>query len=66
MPKQLQTTDAVIASQGVELEDMDRSVLRADWAIAFGEAPPHFLSMILSLEHPALQRLMTRHAGGSC
>ncbi|AGI66529.1 putative DUF2924 family protein [Octadecabacter antarcticus 307] len=39
-------SDAVIASRWVELEDMDRSTLRVTWGAAFGEAPPHFLSMI--------------------
>lgn len=35
-----------IASRWSELEGMDRSALRAGWATAFTEAPPHFLSMI--------------------
>lgn len=39
-------TEAVIASRWAELEIMDRSALRTAWAKAFGEAPPHFLSMI--------------------
>ena len=38
--------DAVIASRWAELADMDRAALRVAWAGAFGEAPPHFLSMI--------------------
>lgn len=39
-------TEAVIASRWAELEIMDRPALRTAWAKAFGEAPPHFLSMI--------------------
>jgi len=40
------TTDAVIETRWAELAEMDRSALRVAWADAFGEAPPHFLSMI--------------------
>ena len=29
-----------------ELDDLDRSGLRVAWQKAFGEAPPHFLSML--------------------
>jgi hypothetical protein len=39
-------TDAVIASRWAELAEMDRAALRVAWSGAFGEAPPHFLSMI--------------------
>jgi len=39
-------SDAVIASRWAELADMDRAALRVAWSGAFGEAPPHFLSMI--------------------
>lgn len=36
----------VIAARWSELEEMDRAALRVAWATAFGEAAPHFLSMI--------------------
>ena len=39
-------TDADIETRWAELGEMDRSALRVAWAEAFGEAPPHFLSMI--------------------
>ncbi len=35
-----------IAARWEELGQMDRATLRAAWAEAFGDAPPHFLSMI--------------------
>jgi hypothetical protein len=38
--------DAMITSRSAELSELDRSGLRAAWVEAFGEAPPHFLSMI--------------------
>jgi len=38
--------DASIASRWAELNELDRSGLRVAWAEAFGDAPPHFLSMI--------------------
>lgn len=39
-------SDATIAAIWEDLRQMDRSALRVAWAKAFGEAPPHFLSMI--------------------
>ena len=38
--------DDVIAGCWAELGQMDRAALRVAWTTAFGEAPPHFLSMI--------------------
>ena len=35
-----------IAARWGELGQMDRAALRVAWAEAFGDAPPHFLSMI--------------------
>lgn len=35
-----------IAARWDELGQMDRAALRVAWAEAFGNAPPHFLSMI--------------------
>ncbi|NOD36658.1 MULTISPECIES: DUF2924 domain-containing protein [unclassified Ruegeria] len=35
-----------IAAHWAELGQMDRAALRVAWAEAFGDAPPHFLSMI--------------------
>ncbi len=40
--------DVSINSRWGELGQMDRAALRVAWAAAFGDAPPHFLSMILS------------------
>ncbi len=39
-------SDAAISSRWEELAELDRSALRVAWTKAFGEAPPHFLSMI--------------------
>ena len=38
--------DAEIAARWEDLGQMDRAALRVAWAQAFGDAPPHFLSMI--------------------
>jgi hypothetical protein len=38
--------NADIAARWEELGQMDRAALRVAWAEAFGDAPPHFLSMI--------------------
>lgn len=38
--------DAEIAARWVELGQMDRAALRVEWVGAFGEAPPHHLSMM--------------------
>jgi len=38
--------DDHIKSRWGELGQMDRAALRVAWAEAFGDAPPHFLSMI--------------------
>jgi len=38
--------DVSINSRWGELGQMDRAALRVAWADAFGDAPPHFLSMI--------------------
>jgi hypothetical protein len=35
-----------IAARWEDLGQMDRAALRVAWAEAFGDAPPHFLSMI--------------------
>ncbi len=35
-----------IGERWMDLGQMDRSALRVAWAAAFGDAPPHFLSMI--------------------
>ncbi|MEM8538065.1 MAG: DUF2924 domain-containing protein [Pseudomonadota bacterium] len=35
-----------IATRWADLGQMDRAALRVAWAEAFGDAPPHFLSMI--------------------
>ena len=40
------TGDYEIAARWAELGQMDRAALRVAWAVAFGDAPPHFLSMI--------------------
>lgn len=39
-------SDEQIAARWEELGQMDRAALRVAWAEAFGDAPPHFLSMI--------------------
>jgi len=71
-------SDAVIASRWAELADMDRAALRVAWAGAFGEAPPHFLSMIFMRKaliwhaqcsrsggiQPDLKRALKAAAGG--
>lgn len=38
--------DEAIKAYWAELGQMDRAALRVAWTEAFGEAPPHFLSMI--------------------
>lgn len=38
--------DDVIKSHWEEFSQLDRAALRVAWAAAFGDAPPHFLSMI--------------------
>lgn len=38
--------DADIATRWAELGQRDRAALRVEWAGAFGEAPPHYLSMM--------------------
>ncbi len=38
--------NADIAARWEDLGQMDRAALRVAWAEAFGDAPPHFLSMI--------------------
>ena len=38
--------NAEIAARWEDLGQMDRAALRVAWAAAFGDAPPHFLSMI--------------------
>ena len=38
--------NAEIAARWEDLGQMDRAALRVAWAEAFGDAPPHFLSMI--------------------
>ena len=40
------TDNADIAARWEDLGQMDRSALRVAWVAAFGDAPPHFLSMI--------------------
>ncbi len=40
------TSNEDIAARWDELGQMDRAALRVVWAEAFGDAPPHFLSMI--------------------
>ena len=40
------TGNADIAARWAALGQMDRAALRVAWAAAFGDAPPHFLSMI--------------------
>lgn len=36
----------VVVARWAELGQMDRAALRVAWAEAFGDSPPHFLSMI--------------------
>jgi len=38
--------ESAAQSRWADLGDMDRSALRVAWIKAFGNAPPHFLSMI--------------------
>ncbi|MBS8227580.1 DUF2924 domain-containing protein [Vannielia litorea] len=38
--------DAQIAARWAEFGQMDRAALRVEWVGAFGEAPPHHLSMM--------------------
>lgn len=38
--------ERAISERWEELGQMDRAALRVAWAEAFGDAPPHFLSMI--------------------
>ncbi len=40
------TSNEDIAARWEDLGQMDRAALRVAWAEAFGDAPPHFLSMI--------------------
>ena len=55
--------DAVIASRWGELDAMDRSALRVAWARAFGETPPHFLSMIF-MRKALIWDAQCRRSGG--
>jgi hypothetical protein len=56
-------SDAVIASRWAALAEMDRSALRVAWAGAFGEAPPHFLSMIF-MRKALIWDAQCRRSGG--
>lgn len=56
-------TDADIETRWAELGEMDRSALRVAWADAFGEAPPHFLSMIF-MRKALLWDAQNRRFGG--
>lgn len=42
----MMTRDETLAQLAEKLDAMDRATLRVAWVQAFGEAPPHFLSMI--------------------
>ncbi len=39
-------SDEAVSTRWEELAELDRSDVRVAWTKAFGEAPPHFLSMI--------------------
>ncbi|MGJ8557099.1 MAG: DUF2924 domain-containing protein [Sulfitobacter geojensis] len=56
-------TDAEIEIRWAELGEMDRSALRVAWAEAFGDAPPHFLSMIF-IRKALLWDAQNRRFGG--
>ena len=55
--------DANILSRWEELAELDRSGLRVAWTKAFGEAPPHFLSMIF-MRKALIWDAQCRRSGG--
>ena len=55
--------DEQIAARWEELGHMDRAALRVGWAEAFGDAPPHFLSMIF-MRKALIWRAQCRAFGG--
>jgi hypothetical protein len=55
--------DAAILSCWEELVGLDRSALRVAWRGAFGEAPPHFLSMIF-MRKALIWDAQCRQSGG--
>ena len=55
--------EVLIMSRWAELEDMDRSALRVAWGAAFGEAPPHFLSMVFMRKALIWEAQCRRSAG---
>ncbi len=56
-------SDAAISSRWEELAELDRSALRVAWTKAFGEAPPHFLSMIF-MRKALIWDAQCRRSGG--
>ncbi len=56
-------SDEVIAARWEDLGQMDRAALRVAWAEAFGDAPPHFLSMIF-MRKALIWDLQCRAFGG--
>ena len=52
-----------IAARWDELGQMDRAALRVAWAEAFGDAPPHFLSMIF-MRKAVIWHMQCRKFGG--
>lgn len=57
------TADDVTEARRAELGAMDRSALRVAWAEAFGESPPHFLSMIF-MRKALIWDMQCRRFGG--
>jgi len=55
--------DDVTEARRAELDAMDRAALRVAWTAAFGEAPPHFLSMIF-MRKALLWETQCRRFGG--
>lgn len=59
----MMANDADIRSRWEALAELDRSGLRVAWRAAFGEAPPHFLSMIF-MRKALIWDAQCRRSGG--
>lgn len=54
---------AAVKAQWAELGQMDRAALRVGWAGAFGDAPPHYLSMTF-MRKALIRHAQNQHFGG--
>jgi hypothetical protein len=52
-----------VKARWVELGQMDRAALRVEWAGAFGDAPPHYLSMNF-MRKALIWHAQNQHFGG--